>query len=208
MAERQPTKDQIDSQRALARWFPILGIGFILFGLYLSVFLVPDVVRTMLGPRAMTLQEAAQIADPDRTYARLEGGNWDCDSLVYVQGLSPSHSRYETLRETTKSTELFYTDPGGAVAVLVTLSGEVPCETLAGDVPAGYLFSLGSGTRAGLERDGRLARVASASTVLEMCGYCGRENSLIGALFGIAFIVGGVGMFVWGRVLSAQLNRR
>lgn len=194
------TEEQIASRRTLRRWLYIGGGVLLFIGVYISAFLIPDVVRSASGPESMTLAEAAAVAGSEQTYARVEGGTWDCDTLVQVIGLSPSHRRYGSpLEEDTKSTEIFYTDDSREVVVFVTLSGEVECADLAGDVPSGYLYAMSSGTRQELTNDARLARYFDSDTFLEFCGYCGRENSMIGAVFGMVFLVGGLGMIVSAR---------
>jgi len=199
MSNNQLTEEQQASRRTLGGWFLGVGIVLLLFGLYISAFLVPDVIRTMSGPQPMTLAEAANAATTERTYARLEGGSWECDTLTPVEGLSPSHRRYEVLREEIKTTEIFFTDAAREVVAFVTLSGEVECDELSEELPSGYLYAMSTRTRQELTDDARLARYTDASHFLEFCGYCGRDNSMIGAVFGIVFTLGGGAMVVSGR---------
>lgn len=199
MTDNQPTAEQIEARRKLGFWLLILGIGLLLFGLYISAFLVPDVISAASGPESMTLAEAAQVAGSERTYARIEDGAWECETLVHVEGLSPSHRRSAPLREETKYTEIFFTNDAAEVILFVTLSGEVECDEIADDNPAGYLYTMSDGTRRELTNDARLARFISAESYLEFCGYCGRDNSLIGAGFGVVFTLLGAGMIFFGR---------
>jgi hypothetical protein len=60
-------------------------------------------------------------------------------------------------------------------------------------------------TQQELTNDARLARYFEAESFLELCGYCGRDNSLIGAIFGVAFTILGAGMIVYGRKLRNKL---
>lgn len=200
--QTSPTEEQIAAQRSLGRWLRYLGIGLFLFGLYISAFLIPDVIANFSGPESLTLSEAASAASREQTYARIEGGTWDCDTLTYIEGLSAASLTYGRFREETNYTEIFYTDASQDVVVFVTLSGRVDCDDLAGDDPSGYLYSMSSGVRQDLTNDARLARYFNTDTFLEFCGYCGRENSMIGVGFGLAFLLGGAGMFVWGRSMG------
>ncbi len=202
MTDQPRTQEQIDALHSLGRWLRYLGIGLFVFGAYLSVFLVPDVIQTAGGPQAMSLSQAAEVANSAQTYARIEGGAWDCDTLSYVEGLSGSQLSYGRFREETKYTEVFYTDDAQDVVVFVTLSGEVDCADITEDDPAGYLYSMSSGMKQELTNEGRLARYFNTDTFLEFCGYCGRDNSMIGAGFGLAALLGGVGLFIWGRRMS------
>ena len=199
MTGQPRTQEQIDSHQSLGRWLCYLGIVLFLFGAYVSAFLIPDVIRTASGPQAMSLSEATEVANSEQTYARIEGGAWDCDTVTYVEGLSGSQLSYGRFREETKYTEIFYTDDTQDVVVFVTLSGEVDCDDIAGDDPAGYLYSMSNDMQQELTNEARLARYFNTNTFLEFCGYCGRDNSMIGAGFGLAFLLGGAGLFVWGR---------
>lgn len=201
--EHQLTHDQIAARRYLKRWLPIMGIGLLLVGLYLSVFLLPDTIETMSGPQTMSLAEAAVVAGTERTYASIEGGAWDCETLKQVRGVSATSLRYGfgplITREETRYSEVFFTDNSREVVVFVTLAGEVTCDDLKQQWPIGYLYNMNEGTRRDLTNEARLARYFTTDTFLEFCGYCGQQNSLIGALFGVVFVISGVGMFVIGR---------
>jgi hypothetical protein len=181
----------------------LIGVGGILLflGFYISAFLVPDVIKAASGPESMTLQEAAEVAGPTQTYARLENGTWDCATLTHVRRLVPSYRRYASRQEETSSTEIFFTEDSRQVVAFVTLSGEVECNDLTGEVPAGYLYAMSDDTRQELTNDARLARYFEAESFLEFCGYCGRDNSLIGAIFGVAFTILGGAMIIYGRRL-------
>lgn len=201
MSAPQLTEEQIANRRSTGRWIMVTGGVLLFIGLYISAFLVPDVIRASAGPQTYTLDEAVEVAGSERTYARLEGGAWDCDSLTYVEGFSPSHRRYVLLEEETKFTEVFFTDAARDVIVFVTLSGEVDCAALSDQAPSGYLYAMSGGTRQELTNDARLARYFDAQSYLEFCGYCGQENSLIGAVFGVVFALAGVGLIAFGRNL-------
>lgn len=203
MSEQISAKEQQDAaRRQLRRWLPIAGIIMLLLGLYVSVFLIPDVIQTASGPQSLSLAAAADVAHAERTYARLEGGTWDCATLREVRGLSGSSLRYGTRREETRYSEIFFTDSSRDVVVFVTLSGEVDCADLVEQRPTGYLYTMSPDLRQELTNEARLARYFTADTFLEFCGYCGQENSLIGAVFGVVFIVSGAAMIIAGRRIS------
>ena len=199
MTHQSRTQEQINAFHSLGRWLRYLGIGMFLFGAYISAFLVPDVIRTARGPQAMSLSESAEVANSEQTYARIEGGTWDCETVTYVEGLSGSQLSYGRFRKETKYTEIFYTDDAQDVVVFVTLSGELDCAEIAEDDPVGYLYSMSRDMQQELTNEARLARYFNTDTFLEFCGYCGRDNSMIGAGFGLAFLLGGGGLFFWGR---------
>jgi hypothetical protein len=106
MSDHRPASAKNASPKGL-----FVGGGILLFiGLYISAFLVPDVIQAASGPESMTLQEATEVASATRTYARLENGTWDCATLTHVRSLAPAYRRYATRREETVSTEIFFTD--------------------------------------------------------------------------------------------------
>ena len=208
MSDHQPTSQQHSSSNPQVRWL-FIGGGILLFlGLYISAFLIPDVIKAASGPQSMTLQQAAQVASASQTYARIENGTWHCDTLTQVNSLVPIYRRYDTRGDRAQSTEIFFTDDSRNVVVFVTLSGEVECDDLTGKVPSGYLYTMSDRTRQELTNDARLAPYFTTDTFLEFCGYCGRDNSLIGAVFGISFIVLGIGMIIYGRKLRNTHNAK
>ncbi|MEQ8676413.1 MAG: hypothetical protein RLP44_04860 [Aggregatilineales bacterium] len=202
MSEEQPIKEAPSPKPVNPRVPYIIG-GILLFvGLYISAFLIPDVIKSFGGPQTLTLAEAVEVANAQQTYARIEDGTWDCATLTQVQGRSPSYSRYGVSRTETRFTEIFYTADAQEIVMFVTLSGEVDCADLDGESPEGYLYSMSNSTRRELTNGARLARYFTTDTFLELCGYCGQENSLIGAVFGITFTLLGVAVVLYGRKLS------
>jgi len=200
------TEEQITSRHTLGRMLFISGIVCLLLGLYVSVFMIPDMIRTMSGPQSVTLEEASQIASAERTYVSIVDGRWHCDTLSYVEGFSTIHLRHGTLEEEIKLTEIFYTSDAQDIVVYVTLSGELDCDDIAGQSPSGDLFTMYADTRQELTNDARLVRYIEADTFLELCGFCGQDNSLIGAIFGIIFVLSGMGLIVFGRNLKNTSN--
>jgi len=208
MAETVVTDEQIKANRTQRHLVIGTGVALLLLGIYISIFLIPDALQTSGGPRQLTMDQAADVANPERTYATVEGGSWDCETLQSVRGLSGSRVMYgppsSRFREETKFTEIFYTGDDNRVVMLVTLSGDVDCDDLVGQFPTGYLYAMSDGTRQELTNEARLARYFMSDTFLEFCGYCGQGNSLIGAVFGVVFILCGVGLIVFGRKIKAD----
>lgn len=192
------------SPKAQRRSVLIGGIVLLLLGVYVLAFLLPDYLAVAGGPQELTLSEAASVASDERTYATLIDGNWDCPTLREVRGVSGSALRYNRLRETTRSTEIFYTNSSRDAVAFVVLSGAVTCNDLVSQQPTGYLYSMDPAMQQSLTNDARLARYPGSGAFLEMCGYCGAENSLIGIVFGTVFTVLGVVLLIWYRRLRKQ----
>ena len=175
----------------------LISGGLVLFfGLYLLIFLVPDVVQNMQGPDDLTLAEAAGTATDDQNYARITDGVWNCDTIAYVRGPSSSNR----LKIVTRSTEAFLTDANNPeqIVVFATFSGEKSCDDIEGSELSGYLKRMSSDKRQELTSEARLARYFDAKDYLEMCAYCGPSNSLIGTIFGIVISVSGIALLAWG----------
>lgn len=174
----------------------ITGGVMLLFGVYLLAFLVPDLLKNMRGPDDMTLGRAADAATGGQRYVHIEDGVWHCDTIEYVRGPSSSNRR----RIVTRYTEAFLTDANRPerIVLFATFSGEKSCEEIEGSDLNGYLKRMSNDTRQALTNDVRLARFYDASVYLEMCAYCGPNNSLIGTIFGTVFVVGGVALLGWG----------
>lgn len=173
----------------------IAGGILLFFGLYISAFLIPDVIATASGPETMTLVLAGDIATDTNTYVQIEDGVWDCDTIEYVYGWSSTSKRNEI-----KFTEVFVTDDGSPVgiAMLSQMSGEQSCLDLRETIPTGYVRRMSEDTKEVLTNGARLARYFDADVFLEFCGYCGQENSMIGAIFGIVFVLAGLGLLIFG----------
>lgn len=197
MSEKQKRVEYGANPQQAGRWMIGGGVFFLLFGLYISAFLIPDVIGSWAGAQPMSLGEAAKVASDEQVYARLTDGRWDCDTLTYVEGYSPSHRYGSALEEDTKVTEIFFTDAAREIVVFIAMSGEQDCDDLP-NMPAGYLYEMQNRTERDLTNEARLARYFDADTFLEMCGYCGRDNSLIGAGFGVASVLGGLGLAIYG----------
>ena len=78
------------------------------------------------------------------------------------------------------------------------MSGETDCDALEATELSGYLTRMSATTQQNLTDEARLARFFDATTFLEICGYCGQSNSLIGTLFGFAFAIGGLALLMLG----------
>jgi hypothetical protein len=197
VTNKQERTEAEDAVLLLRRTLPYLGVGLLLIGVYLLVFLVPDTIGAIRGPQALTMTQAGEVASDTRLYASLTEGEWDCETRREVRGLSVTSLRYGRLREETRSTEIFYVGAGRDTVALVVLSGSVDCADLESQAPTGYVYAMEDGLRQTLTDEARLARYFDADTFLEVCGYCGYDNSLIGVVFGIVFVLAGGACF-WG----------
>ena len=173
----------------------LIGGGVLLFfSLYLLAFLLPDFIQSLAGPERMTMETAVTQATSESIYVTIEDGEWDCDTIRQVEGYSST----EADRRTIRTTEVFLTNESGSVVLLAKMSGEMDCDELKTTEISGYLTQMSSETKQDLTNDARLARFFDATDFLEICGYCGQTNSLIGTLFGIAFAIGGLALIALG----------
>ena len=176
------------------RGFIITGVVLIAFAAYLLVFLLPDYIRASVGPQTMTMAAAAATATERDSYVAIADGAWDCETIQLVRGRSSSNRN----NEITRFTEVFRTNESGTVVLLATTSGEMDCEELQATALAGYLQRMTPAREQELINEVRLARFIHATDFLEICGYCGPTNSLIGTGFGMIFAALGIGLVVWG----------
>lgn len=186
MTHNQPTNP---------RRLVLIAAAFLLFfAIYLLAFLLPDFIRTAVGPQQMTMSQAAETASETDTYIAISDGTWECDTIEYVRGRSSTDSN----RLTTRFTEVFRTNGNGTVVLLATMSDEVDCAELQATDLAGYLQRMSPKREQELINEVRLARFINATVFLEICGYCGPTNSLIGTMFGFGFGLIGLVLLVWG----------
>lgn len=178
----------------------IFGAFLLLFSIYLLAFLLPDFIRTVSGPQAVTMATAAEMASDADDFVTISDGQWACDTIELVRGRSATSST----QQTTRFTEVFRTNESGTVVLLATMSGDQDCEELESADLTGYLKRMTPEREQELINEVRLARFINATVFLEMCGYCGPTNSLIGTLFGFAFAIGGIGLLIFGLRLPKQ----
>lgn len=187
---QQPKQQKLFSRRVLL----IAGGVVLFFALYLLIFLVPDAIQALSGPPTLTLAQAADVATAETTYAAIADGAWDCNTINYVRGPSSTNR----LNIITRYTEAFRTDTKGGIVLLARMSGEMSCADLQAADLSGYLTRMSADTRQELTNEARLARFFEAEHFLEICGYCGETNSLIGAGIGTLVAVGGIALIVVG----------
>lgn len=169
-----------------------LGWPLFLLGIYIMIFLGPDVVRSLSGPVPTTLADAAAVATETSRYVTITDGEWECDTIQVVRGRSSS-----TSGQTDRLTEVFLTNAGGEVVVLVSMSGRWDCDELSGVDPlSGYLERATEDLVQDLTNEVRLARFINREHVLELCGYCGTANSAGGLIASVIMILIG-GAFVY-----------
>ena len=186
---KQLTPEQIKANATLARYARYGGIFFIVFGILLIVPLASDLASVIGGAQDYTISEVAEVANDERTYARLTDGEWDCNTLAYIEGYSGSDLYMRRLYSGTsvRTTEVLRVDRDNNIAVWVSLSGRVECDDLSNMEAVGYLYATDA-KPSGLNISMRNA-IRNSDEVLELCGWCGADNSLIGFAFSIGFIV-------------------
>ncbi len=177
-----------------ARNLLIAGGVLLFFSLYLLAFLLPDFIRSLAGSESITMETAAERATSESIYVAVEDGKWRCETIHQAV----EYSSTESDRKTIRTTEVFLTNESGSVALLAKMSGEMDCDELEATDLSGYLTRMSADTQQDLTNDARLARFFDATDFLEICGYCGQTNSLIGTLFGFAFAIGGLALIVLG----------
>ncbi|MFK7801621.1 MAG: hypothetical protein AB8G95_08325 [Anaerolineae bacterium] len=195
MTQSAPNSDPAKQKRTLL----IAGGVCLFFSIYLLIFLLPDFIKSLAGPELMTLAQAAEQAKEESLaeasmYVSFTDGEWQCDTIKYVIGYTSTGSD----RIETQATELFLTNASGEVVVLAQMSGELDCADFDGLSAEGYVTKMTSDRQQELTNDVRLARFINGENYLELCGYCGQTNSLIGTLFGFAFLLGALALLYFG----------
>lgn len=176
----------------------VLGGFFVLFGVYILAFMLPDFIASAAGPTSMPLAEAAAIASDENSYVQITDGEWRCDSIHYIWGRSAS-SGNSAIPLTVQYTEAFMTQGGSPQALLVLLSGEQDCAALQAIQPTGYLTLMSADTQQELTNEARMARFSDKSVFMEMCGYCGTDNAIGGVIGGSISLLLGVGILLFAR---------
>ena len=119
-------------------------------------------------------------------------------SGIVTQKYVIGYSSTGTDRIDTQATEIFMTNASGEVVALAQMSGELDCADFDGLEAEGYLTRMTADRQQDLTNDVRLARFINGESYLELCGFCGQTNSLIGTLFGLAFFLGAIALLVVG----------
>ena len=179
----------------------IFAVGgfFLLFGVYILAFMLPDFIVSAAGPTSIPLAEAAAIASDQNSYVHVTDGEWNCDSIHYVWGRSSSNAGSAVGTLSIQSTEAFVTNGNAPQALLVRLSDEQDCAALQAIQPTGYLTRMSDERQQALTNEARMARFFNQSEFLEMCGYCGSNNALLGVIGGSVSLVLGIGILIFAR---------
>ncbi len=174
------SEDEKLSPKTIRRALFIAGGIALFFSLYLLVFLVPDFIRSAVGPESMSVEQAAEIASESSRYVLITNGEWNCNTIDYAyERLTGSQAR------TVASTQVLLTNSQRNTSIRTSLSGELDCDDLQNTEASGYLSRTGNGP-------------------LELCGYCGAENSAIGVGFGVVIALIGLGLIGWGLRIPPQ----
>jgi len=180
MTETNPQEPITPEQKWAAVGF---GLVILLFGVFALYSLLDETLALMLStPQPLTVTAAAEIATEENQYVRLEEAVFLCDRVEYREG------RSSTSFTDTRYTDIWLTDEDRTAAVFASFSGRRDCDQLMSGEPSGYLR-----TAERLPRTAGVPPLGESVTYLELCGYCGRSNSIaLIIVFSIMIVLGGV----------------
>lgn len=192
-------KEAIASFAVRVRLFVMGGFGLIAAVAFAAMALLcwTRLQGLPAQPVSMTSSEiAARLDENERLWVAVQDGTWDCASPGWYRG----YPRFVTQAALVGSE--------GTVITVVRFraSDRLTCATLPSPPVVGEIEQMTATQRATLAAD--LAKYGEATTFLELCAYCGRRNTTIGAVFSTIMSVGGLACLVCALLdFGRQLDR-
>jgi hypothetical protein len=174
------------SPQALAIW----GVIALLLSSFSGFISVKELLVLPSEPQHMSISTALSKASEKRLWVILDDIQWDCDHV------------YSFERNRSDDTYIVFTDKDKTVLGLALFSGKKDCKTATQGEVAGVFEVSVKGTNGAklyqlLADDGfDVAIHKTNGTLLSLCTFCGRKNSLIGVALSAIFLAMGVLLFV------------
>lgn len=178
----------------------IFGVFSLLLSFLIGFISVKELLILPSQPQHMSIAEALSKVPEKRLWVILDDIQWDCDHVFYFEGNKGNDDTY-----------IVFTDKNKVILGLALFGGKKDCKAIAqNEIPGVLDVDV-------LTKNGRLYLPLTKSgfdvslhekngTLLSLCTYCGRNNSLTGvALSVIVFIMG---IFLFIPLVKAENERK
>ena len=142
-------------------------------------------------PQHMQLSEALSKVSEKRLWVILDDIQWHCDHVYFFERNKRGDNTY-----------ILFTDKNNSVLGFALFNGKKDCNTVAQSEIAGVLDVGVKGTdgatllKSLTESGFDVAFHEKNGTLLLLCTYCGRENSLLGIVLSLFFLISGILLFI------------
>ncbi len=153
----------------------LVGVLFAVGATALGIVWWHDYAQMPDQPQSVTMVEAAAIAD-SKPWVTIEDGVWNCQNIWYMG----SDRTYAVLTNTSQT-----------VVTVVLYSDKVSCNALQARQPRGILTRMAEKRYSVASREHDFSEYPDATAFLDLCGFCGADNSLgLVVMSGVAVVLG------------------
>jgi hypothetical protein len=155
----------------------IIGIIVASLGIFIFITFYSELQEIPIEPERMSIENInPEILHQDRLWVRIRDGTWDCNNMAY--------SESNTYAVLLNKDETFF--------IVASFDEEKTCEELGRTEPAGSLSKFVDREFLYTSNFVNFSKYGANVSFLHLCAYCGRENSKLGAVMGIVFMVLGL----------------
>jgi hypothetical protein len=177
----------------------IYGILSILVSCFAGFLSVKDLVSLPSKPQHMTISDALSRIGEQPLWVILEDIQWDCEHAFYFE------------RVKTSRTYIVFTDKNKVVLGLAVFGGTKDCQSNTQNEVSGVLEIAGVTNNSELyrlltENGFNIGLYKKNGAFLSLCTYCGRGNSITGAVLSMIFFV--IGILLFSPLIQARRARK
>jgi len=187
-------------KKVLPGTIAIYGALSILLSCFIGFLSVKELAVLANEPQHMLISDAVSKVSEKPLWVILDDIQWDCDHVFY----------FEDNRDS--STYIVFTNKEKSVLGFALFGGKKDCKVIRQNEVAGVLDVAVDRKSRSLysllaENGFDIALHEKNGTLLSLCTYCGRENSLIGIILSVIFLGSGIFLFFqFVKTIKAQKN--
>ncbi|MBI5936051.1 MAG: hypothetical protein HY867_20290 [Chloroflexi bacterium] len=174
------------SPETAAMW----GVFSILFSAIIAFSSIKELLILPSEPQRMSIAEAKSLVAEKRQWVILNDIQWDCSQVFHFD------------RRKNDTTYIVFTDEGKNILGLALFGGIKDCQKVTQAEVAGVLdlATTGSDVKSIYERLAEngidIAQHQADGTLLTLCTFCGRKNSITGVWLSVFFLISGFLLFI------------
>ncbi len=178
-------------KKVLPETWAVFGIFSILLSCFIGFLSVKELAGLPSEPQHMLISEALSKVSEKRLWVILDDIQWHCDHVYFFERNKSGDDTY-----------ILFTDKNNTVLGLGLFNGKKECEAVVKSEVSGVLDVGVKGTdgatlsRSLTESGVDVSFHEKNGTFLFLCTYCGRENSSLGLVLSLFFLISGIMLFL------------